>query len=144
LSNKNQAEDESIARYFFELMNLANKGIPGADQSILDACVHEQILHCLRDPMVRGRLVNENGEEGDLQEKVQVAKMYEEQEEIIKTKLNIQNHCLKKISSNNANFSTCSRSEENEKIRRFERHSTRNHEKGHNNHSNQRKSTTPL
>ena len=80
-------------------MNLANKGIPGADQSIPNVCVHEQILNCLRDPMVRGRLVNVYGKDGDLQEKVQVAKMYEEQEEIIKTKLNIQNHWLKKISS---------------------------------------------
>jgi hypothetical protein len=40
---------------------------------VLEAYVHEQLLHGLRNPIVRSRLVNEYGKAGQLLEIVQIA-----------------------------------------------------------------------
>ena len=84
LLNRDQAEDESITRYCFESMNLANEAFPGADQNVLESYVHEQLQHGLRNPIVWSRLVNEYGKAGQLQAILQIAKMYEEEQEEFK------------------------------------------------------------
>jgi hypothetical protein len=123
LLNRNQAEDESITRYCYELMNLANEAYPGADQKVLDAYVHEQILHGLRNPIVRSRLVNEYGKSGQLSEIIQVAKIYEE-EVLVDKKVEKKEHKIKKIISE-SDCSIKSNSDEEQYIRKFERQSRR-------------------
>ncbi len=51
---------------------------------MLEAYVHKQLLHGVRYPIVRSRLVNKNRKAGQLQEIVQIAKMYEEEQEEFK------------------------------------------------------------
>ena len=118
LYNRDQAEDESITRYYYELMNLASEAFPGADQSVLDAYVHEQFLHGIRNPMVKRRLVNDYGKASELQDVVRVAKMYEEEEENENKADRKKEYKIKKVLYR-SDYSDSS--EEEQHIRRFER-----------------------
>ena len=134
LLNRDQAEDESITRYCFELMNLENEAFPGADQNVLEAYVHEQLLHGLRNPIVRSRLVNEYGKAGQLQEIVQIAKMYEEEQEEFKH-MKKEKERIKKVVYKEE-YQTDSSGDDEQKIRRFERRSFKQPDKNNYNKNN--------
>ena len=123
LYNREQAEDESITRYYYELMNLASEAFPGTDKGVLDAYVHEQFLHGIRNPIVQKRLIHDYGKASELEDVVRVAKIYEEEEESEnKFENKLKDHKIRKIYYS-SNDSTDSNSEEEQRIRRIDRRS---------------------
>ena len=80
--------------------------------------------------MVRARLVNEYGKTGQLQDLVQVAKMYEEEEELVNKKREKKDQKIKKVIYK-SDYSTDSSSAEEHLIRKFERRSRRYEDRNH-------------
>ena len=127
LYSREQNEDESITRYYYELMNLAKDAFPGIDQSVLDAYIHEQFLHGIRNPEVKRKLVHDHGKASELQDVVRVAKLYEEEEEERESKFDRKErkerkeHKIKKVFYQSDDSTDYTSEEEEVKIRRFEK-----------------------